>query len=70
MLADLEIHPGNYPHGLVTLDRIRFCLGEQHRFVREIRWKQYSIRRIEFDAWLLERSGAETARHTGSADPA
>jgi flavin-dependent dehydrogenase len=64
VLLDLEIHPSDYPHGLVKLDRIQLLLGKRHRYAREIRSDQYSIRRIQFDAWLLERSGAETVEHT------
>ncbi|MDX1499965.1 MAG: NAD(P)/FAD-dependent oxidoreductase [Woeseiaceae bacterium] len=59
-MADLELAPGDYPHGLLTFDRLR------------LHWKilaaapatrQHSIRRYEFDAFLLERSGAEVVQH-------
>ena len=59
-LADLEIDAASYPHRLNTFDDIvvhlkgiRFRLGTP----------QHSIRRTEFDAWLLERSGAEVIHH-------
>lgn len=59
-LADLDLDPGDYPHGLLTFERLR------------VHWKwlsaapatrQHSIRRFEFDAFLLERSGADVLEH-------
>ena len=59
-MADLEFEPADYPHSLLTFDRLR------------LHWKflsaapatcQHSIRRYEFDAFLLERSGAGIVRH-------
>ncbi len=64
VLADLDFNPLTYPHGMVQLDRFRFFLGRRHKFSRVVSALQYSIRRIEFDAWLLERSGAAIAEHT------
>lgn len=59
-LADLDLDPADYPHGFLTFDRLR------------VHWKglsaspatrQHSIRRYEFDAYLLRRSGAEVIAH-------
>jgi flavin-dependent dehydrogenase len=60
VVSDLEIEPGEYPFGWLQLDRLRV-----HRGWLGLRPKtlQYSIRRYEFDAWLLERSGARVQRH-------
>jgi menaquinone-9 beta-reductase len=39
-------------------------VGRRHAYARTVSTEQYSIRRIEFDAWLLARSGAEVVQHT------
>jgi flavin-dependent dehydrogenase len=59
-LADLELAPGDYPQGLVTFDRL--CLHWKV-FSAAPRTRQYSVRRYEFDAFLLRRSGARVGRH-------
>lgn len=64
VIADLEIDPQEYPRGIVKLDRMKFFVGRGLRRSRSAETLQYSIRRIEFDAWLLERSGAPTTEHT------
>lgn len=64
VLDDLEIDPAMYPHGMLKLDSLRFFFGRRHRRTKSAPSDQYSIRRIEFDAWLLKRSGAELAEHT------
>jgi len=64
VLADLHIDPAKYPHGIVKLDRIRFYFGRRHRYSRRVNSSQFSIRRIEFDAWLLQRCGVPVAEHT------
>jgi flavin-dependent dehydrogenase len=60
-LRDLELEPGDYPHGILTFDSLR------------LHWKflsvapmtrQHSIRRFEFDEFLLRRAGVEVVRHT------
>lgn len=60
VLEDLELEPGDYPHGFLTFEQLRvhlpgigFAMGTT----------QHSIRRYEFDAWLLERSGAPVVTH-------
>jgi flavin-dependent dehydrogenase len=64
VLSDLELPVDQYPHGILKLDRIRLFFGRRLRFAKQIPTDQYSIRRIEFDAFLLQRSGACTAQHT------
>lgn len=60
VFADLGIDPAEYPHGLRTFRRL-------HVSVRGIGFPvptlQYAIRRYEFDAWLLRRSGAPVQMH-------
>jgi flavin-dependent dehydrogenase len=64
VVADLEIDPAEYPRGIVKLDRMKFFFGRRLRRSQCAVTEQYSIRRVEFDAWLLRRSGAATAEHT------
>lgn len=64
VLSDLAIDPATYPHGMVRLNQIRFFFGRRHKYSKLVASDQYSIRRIEFDAWLLARSGAPFAEHT------
>jgi menaquinone-9 beta-reductase len=49
-----------YPHSLITYPRLRMHFG---RWQLPVPCVQHSIRRFEFDAWLLERSGAEVLEH-------
>ena len=60
VVHDLEMDLKSYPHRLLTFPRLRVHLGRWHVPVPCV---QYSIRRFEFDAWLLERSGAEVVQH-------
>ncbi len=59
-VRQLELDPERYPHAFVSFDGID---GEYfgRRGARAFRFPttQHSIRRIEFDDWLLRRSGAE-----------
>jgi flavin-dependent dehydrogenase len=59
-MQDLELDPGDYPHSLMTFDRLH------------VHWKllaakpatqQFSIRRYEFDDYLLRRAGAKVLQH-------
>jgi len=56
----LEIDIAAYPHRFLTFDRLHLYLKGVHVPVRCV---QHSIRRYEFDAWLLVRSAAEVVRH-------
>jgi flavin-dependent dehydrogenase len=60
VFRDLEVEPAEYPHGLLTFDRLSFHLRGR-RF--DLPTRQFSIRRYEFDQWLLERAGVPTFRH-------
>jgi flavin-dependent dehydrogenase len=64
VVADLEIDLHSYPRGIIKLDRMKFYFGRGLRRSRCAATEQYSIRRIEFDAWLLARSGAQSVEHT------
>lgn len=59
-IADLELDPADYPLGFLTFERL------------VLHWKvltakpasvQHSIRRYEFDDFLLQRAGAKVLRH-------
>jgi menaquinone-9 beta-reductase len=60
VVRDLEIQPGEYPHGFTTFRASTLHLG---RFRLSVRSHQHAIRRVEFDHWLLTRSGAPVHRH-------
>lgn len=61
VIADLEIQPGDYPHSFLTFRATTLFLGSIRLTVRG---SQHAIRRVEFDQWLLARSGATVHRHT------
>jgi flavin-dependent dehydrogenase len=61
VLADLQLEISNYPHGFLSFRRLHFHVRGPRLSVPCV---QHSIRRFEFDAWLLERSGAEFVQHT------
>lgn len=59
-LAALDLDPSTYPHRFNTFDSIVVHLkGLSFKLAAP----QHSIRRFEFDDYLLRRSGAEVARH-------
>lgn len=64
VLADLGIQAGDYPHGIRRLRQVKVIFGRRHRWSAVLSTEQYSIRRIEFDDWLLRRAGAEVVQHT------
>jgi flavin-dependent dehydrogenase len=49
-----------YPHGFMSFRRLHWHVS---RFHLPLPCVQHSIRRFEFDQWLLERSGAKVATH-------
>jgi menaquinone-9 beta-reductase len=61
VVRDLEMNPAEYPHRFLTFERLHAHLKGLHVRLPCI---QHSIRRFEFDAWLLERSGAACEQHT------
>jgi menaquinone-9 beta-reductase len=60
VLEDLDVSSVSYPHGILALRKM-------HVTFRRIRFNvptlQYSIRRFEFDHWLLRRSGVPVETH-------
>ncbi|MDQ7054232.1 MAG: NAD(P)/FAD-dependent oxidoreductase [candidate division KSB1 bacterium] len=60
VLRELQFKPADYPHSLMTFKRLHFRIRGRRIPVPT---RQYSIRRTEFDAWLLERAGALVVQH-------
>ena len=61
VVRDLEMDVAAYPHRFLTFERLHLHVKGVHLRVPCV---QHSIRRYEFDAWLLERSGAPVLQHT------
>lgn len=59
-LIDLELDSQDYPHGFLTFERIHVHWRAVHLKPRTV---QHSIRRYEFDDYLLKRSGAPVRHH-------
>ena len=61
LVRDLEMDPADYPYGFTTFSS--FVIS-----IRGLKFKiptrQHAIRRVEFDDWLLHRSGAPVLEHT------
>lgn len=60
VISDLEIDIDSYPHGFLTFDKLCFHFPA---FGFKSGNAQHSIRRYEFDAWLLDRSAARVKQH-------
>ena len=61
---DLEVTPGEYPHSLLKLSTRLYIAPFPFALMPwPTRWANYSIRRIEFDQWLVERSGVAVRQH-------
>jgi flavin-dependent dehydrogenase len=60
VVHDLQMEIASYPHRFLTFERLHVHLKGLHLRVPCV---QHSIRRFEFDAWLLERSGAPVVQH-------
>jgi flavin-dependent dehydrogenase len=60
VVSDLEFEPAAYPHRFLTFDVLNIHVKGLKVPMRS---PQHSIRRFEFDRWLLERSGAEVRQH-------
>lgn len=60
VLRDLEFSPDDYPHRFLTFEHLDVSFKGLHV---KLDSPQHSVRRFEFDAWLLERSGAESRVH-------
>lgn len=59
-IEDLEFDPGGYPHSFMTFDRLHL---HWKAFTGKPRARQHSIRRYEFDDFLLQRCGADVLQH-------
>jgi flavin-dependent dehydrogenase len=60
VVRDLEFEPAEYPHRFLTFEVLNIHVKGLRLPLRS---PQHSIRRFEFDRWLLERSGAEVLQH-------
>ena len=60
VLSDLQIDAQEYPHRFLTFKKIKVHLAGLSFGFRTV---QHSIRRYEFDEWLIRRSGADVALH-------
>ena len=60
VLKNLRLKKEEYPHGILTFKRLFF-----HVYGRKfpIPTCQYSVRRYEFDHWLLKRAAVPLHRH-------
>ncbi|WP_456441049.1 NAD(P)/FAD-dependent oxidoreductase [Caldithrix abyssi] len=56
----LGVKPQEYPHSIILFKKLHYIFGKKRLTVPT---RQYSIRRYEFDHWLLQRSGARFIRH-------
>jgi flavin-dependent dehydrogenase len=61
VVRDLQMDVAAYPHRFLTFDLLHIHIKGLHFRVPSV---QHSIRRLEFDSWLLERSGAPVVQHT------
>jgi menaquinone-9 beta-reductase len=60
VLRDLQFDTTQYPYGLTSFTIFDISV---HGIHFKLHTQQYSIRRYEFDHWLLERSGAPVSAH-------
>jgi geranylgeranyl reductase family protein len=60
VLKNLELNAASYPHSITQYDRLLIHYRGQ-KFTLPTR--QYAIRRIEFDHWLLKRAGVPVHTH-------
>jgi flavin-dependent dehydrogenase len=60
VLTDLELEPHDYPLSFMTFDALKVHWGP---FTKRLRAPQHSIRRYEFDDFLLRRSTAAVLQH-------
>jgi menaquinone-9 beta-reductase len=61
VVKDVGLEPGEYPHSFTTSRALTVCI---RRFAVTLPNHQHAIRRVEFDHWLLNRSGARVYEHT------
>lgn len=61
VVRDLQMDIATYPHGFLTFERLHVHLKGLHLRVPAV---QHSIRRFEFDAWLLGRAAVPVLTHS------
>jgi flavin-dependent dehydrogenase len=59
-MSDLELDPQDYPLSLMTFDKLHL---HWKGFTVKLPSRQHSIRRVEFDEFLLRRAGVRVAQH-------
>lgn len=59
--ADLSLDPGDYPRSLMTFDRLHV---NWKALTATLTSRQHSIRRFEFDEFLLRRAEAKVVQHS------
>lgn len=60
VLRDLGVRPREYPYGMLTMQKLEInAFGKR----LTLPTRQYSIRRDEFDSWLLGRTGVTVFTH-------
>jgi len=59
-MADLELDPRDYPYSFMTFEALHL---HWRGFGKKLHTLQHSIRRVEFDNFLLARSGAKVLHH-------
>ena len=60
VVSDVGLDPASYPHRFLSFRRLHWHLKGLHLPIPCV---QHSIRRFEFDAWLLQQSGARLLSH-------
>lgn len=60
VLTDLELHPRDYPHRFTTYETLHISIKG---LKIPLPSPQHSIRRFEFDRWLLERADVPVLHH-------
>ncbi|RLB85410.1 MAG: NAD(P)/FAD-dependent oxidoreductase [Deltaproteobacteria bacterium] len=60
-IKNLKISEKEYPYTLLTFKQLNFHF---YGIKIPVRTRQFSIRRYEFDDWLVKRSGASVYQHT------
>jgi flavin-dependent dehydrogenase len=63
VVRDLRLDVNKYPHSLTRFNRLYYHFG---RRTLPLPTRQYAIRRIEFDQWLLERAAVTVHHHTAA----
>jgi len=59
-LSDLQLEPPDYPFGLMTFDELHLSWKA---LTVKLKSRQHSIRRFEFDDFLLRRAGVRVIQH-------